>query len=402
LDPKKANANYSTTAISPRTILLNSSLLAKAKHVLNVNSSTTSNPNPTLQTSLKQLLLQADSFLTKKPTAVTQKTQLPASGDKHDYLSLSPYDWPDPTKPNGLPYILHDGIVNPEVNSIPDRQNLVDMMHRVKILSLAYYFTENTQYAFKAEELLRVWFLNNNTRMNPSLHYAEMEPGKNNGSSSGVMDANNLADVIDAVGLIQHSPQWTKEDQHGMESWFTMYLDWLLNSEAGKKEVQAFNNHGTWYDVQASSIALFLNRTDIAKSILQVGLHKLIPVQIQPDGRQPFELRRTNSWDYSLFNLQGLFKLGSVGQHIGVDLWKYRTPQGAGLQKALEYLLPYSLRNQTWPYPQIGPLTTKNLGDLLCQAIIHYNNNQSYIQAYKFMDIQNSSLDNLVYMCRGN
>ena len=114
----------------------------------------------------------------------------------------------------------------------------------------------------------------------------------------------------------------------------------------------AINNHWTWYDVQISSIALFLNRTDIGKGILQTNLDKLISIQIKPDHRQPFELKRTNSWDYSLFNLQGLFKLASIGQHVGVDVWNYKNPQGAGLLTALDYLLPY-LKNHTWPYPQI-------------------------------------------------
>jgi hypothetical protein len=109
-DQKIANSTLHTDRhqISPRSFLLDPSLLVDAKQAVNNNS------NPIQQVSLKQPLLQANSFLTKSPTSVTQKTQLAASGDKHDYLSLSPYDWPDPTKPNGLPYILHDGIVNPE------------------------------------------------------------------------------------------------------------------------------------------------------------------------------------------------------------------------------------------------------------------------------------------------
>jgi hypothetical protein len=45
-----------------------------------------------------------------------------------------------------------------------------------------------------------------------------------------------LPDVIDAIGLIEHTPAWTKQDQHGMEIWFIKYLDWLLTSDAGKKQ----------------------------------------------------------------------------------------------------------------------------------------------------------------------
>ena len=399
-------SNNVSTVITPnvhtlhRTFILDSSLLANANQaVRNSNNSTG------LQASLKQLIIQADLFLIKKATSVVEKTRIPASCNKHDYFSLSPYYWPDPTKPNGLPYILHDGIVNPQVYSVPDKQNLEDMIHRVRILSLAYYFTDNPQYASKAVELSRVWFLDNGTRMNPDLRYAEMTPGKNNGSSTGVMDAHNIPDIIDAIGLIQHSPLCTKQDQLGMQLWFSKYLGWLLNSDFGKKEAQATNNHGTWYYVQSSSIDLFLNKTDIAKNILESTMHKLIPEEIQPDGRQPFELRRTNSWDYSTFNLQGLFELSSIGQRVGMDLWNYKAPHGTArplLQTALDYLLPYALKQQPWLYPQIASpsINTKALSNLLCQAIIHYpKNNQSYLQAYKSMDTA-INIDNLLYMCK--
>jgi hypothetical protein len=35
---------------------------------------------------------------------VTNKNQTAPSNDIHDYLSLSKYYWPHPTKPKGLPY----------------------------------------------------------------------------------------------------------------------------------------------------------------------------------------------------------------------------------------------------------------------------------------------------------
>jgi hypothetical protein len=166
---------------------------------------------------------------------------------------------------------------------------------------------------------------------------------------------------------------------------------------------------GTMY--RASSIALFLNKTDIAKNILESTMHKLIPQEIQSDGRQPFELKRTNSWDYSTFNLQGLFELACIGQHVGLDLWNYnKTTQGAAkplLQTALDYLLPYALKTKIWPYPQIAlsSINTKSLSNLLCQAIIHHyhpKNNQSYLQSYKSLNSGNdmsTNIDNLVFLC---
>jgi hypothetical protein len=68
---------------------------------LAVNQST----DPTIRDSLKELFIEANLFLTKNATFVTEKTELPASGNIHDFLSLAPYCWPDPTKSNGLSYI---------------------------------------------------------------------------------------------------------------------------------------------------------------------------------------------------------------------------------------------------------------------------------------------------------
>lgn len=377
--------------IFPRTLFLDPSLLVEAKKgVKNDNSSI-------LHEALTHVLFNANEFLTKKPTSVVDKTQLPPSGNKHDFLSQTPYRWRNPNTPNGLPYIFRDGENNPEANSIPDKRNMDDMVYTVKLLSLAYYFTDNNQYASKAAELLRVWFLNMETRMNPNLNYSETIPGNHKANPSGIMAGSYLTNLLDAIGLIQNSPSWTKEDQHEMELWFSEYLNWLLNSDVAKEEAQKINNHGTYYDVQVSSIALFLNKTDIAENVLKSTMHELTPatlastpkvmaVRIQPDGRQPFELERSNSLDYSMFNLIGLFKLASIGQHIGIDLWHYKTHEGAGLQKALDYLVPYALKNKSWPYQQNKRIWTEDLADLLCQATIHYPDNPAYTQAYGLMN----------------
>jgi Alginate lyase len=164
-------------------------------------------------------------------------------------MSLAPYRWPDATKPTGLPYVGHDGRLNPEVYSVPDKKNMEDMIYMVKILSLAYYFTNNPNYASKAEEMLRVWFLNNSTYMNPNLQYAEVIRGENNGTMRGILHGKYLPEVIDAIRIIRNSPNWSNEDQKGMELWFTKYLDWLMNSEHGQEEKRQRNSHGTWYRV---------------------------------------------------------------------------------------------------------------------------------------------------------
>jgi hypothetical protein len=69
------------------------------------------------------------------------------SGDKHDYMSIAPYFWPDPAKPDGLPYIRRDGEVNPERhNRNTDAAAFSATFGNVQTLALAYYFTDKPEY----------------------------------------------------------------------------------------------------------------------------------------------------------------------------------------------------------------------------------------------------------------
>src|SRR5262245_35894615 len=87
---------------------------------------------------LNDLLAAADKALTVPATSVMDKTITPPSGDKHDYMSQAPYWWPDPTKADGKPYIRKDGQRNPEINRLPDHDNLGRLTSTVSTLGLAY------------------------------------------------------------------------------------------------------------------------------------------------------------------------------------------------------------------------------------------------------------------------
>lgn len=354
--------------------------------------------NASLQSSLQTLVQKADALLTTTPGSVVEKTILLPGGDIHDYLSLAPYWWPDPTKPDGLPYIQKDGQTNPEVNSIPDKNNFNKMASAVSTLGFAYYFTNDEKYAAKATEFLRVWFLNKDTYMNPNLNHAQVIKGIDTGRGIGIIDVRGFADVIDGIGCIERSHAWTEQDQKGLQSWFSQYLDWLLHSPNGKDEAATVNNHASWYDLQAASIAFFVQDTALARSIIEAVKTKRIQVQIQPDGSQPLELSRTLSWHYSVFNLQPLYTLAMMGNHVGVDLWDYQTTSGASLRKALEYVLPAAFNPPVWPYQQISALKPGELVDVLYQAAIHYHSTTYLQDAQQILGLDAAThIDNLLY-----
>ena len=371
----------------PNTIIQDPSVLAKLKDLVNKKN------DPNVQNFLENLISQSNVILTKKVTSVMDKHELPPSGDKHDFYSLAAYEWPNPNTTSGLPYVSRDGKINPEIYTIPDKVNLEKLVERVNILAVANYLTQNTTYSLKAQELLRVWFLDKDTLMNPNLNYAEIEKGKGRLNPSGIMEGVYLPGLVDAIALLKQSPDWSKEIEDGMQVWFSNYLNWLINSTSGKTEGKRMNNHGTYYNMQVASIALYLNRSDFTKELLQSmtqdvssapldEVSKLIAVRINPDGSQPFEAVRTTSLHYHMYNLLGLFHLASIGERVGIDLWNYKV-HGVGLRKALDFMMPYALNQAQWPFQQIGPIYKDELAQLSCEAILHYGNNPSYIAAYK-------------------
>jgi len=346
---------------SPRVFLLDAKQLQSTKQRIR-------DGDKTLVPAWSRFERDAQKALTVGPFSVTSKEATPPSGDKHDYMSQAPYFWPDPNKPSGLPYIRRDGERNPEINKITDHRSLDELESSVETLALAYYFKGDEACAAKATQLLRAFFLDPATRMNPNLQYAQFIPGVNTGRGIGLIETRGLTQVVDAIGLLAGSKAWTETDQRGLEDWFGKFLRWMRESRNGRDEAAAKNNHGTYYDVQVVSFALFLGQKDYAAEVVQAARQKRIATQIEPDGRQPLELARTKAWSYSVGNLDGLMLIARLGENVGVDLWNYKTSDGRSIRRALDYLTPFALGQQKWAYQQLGEWPPQMLFPLLRRA----------------------------------
>lgn len=237
-----------------------------------------------------------------------------------------------------------------------------------KILSLAYYYTNKEEYAIKTTEILRMWFLDAKTKMNPNLEFAQAIPGLNTGRGIGIIETRGLTAVVDSIGLLEGSKVWTKADQKGLEAWFEKYLKWLTTSKNGRDEAATKNNHGTYYDIQIVSFALFVGQKDFAKNVLETAKEKRIAYQIEPDGSQPLELERTKSWDYSIMNLEGFISLAELGEKVGVELWNFETKDGRRIRKAIEFLASYLDGQKKWTHKQISPLQPAKLFSIMRRA----------------------------------
>ena len=361
---------------APRVFLEDANLLARVRSAPGDARS---------QQILTAVQAAADKALLDGPFSVMQKGVTPPSGDKHDYMSQAPYFWADPAKPDGLPYIRRDGERNPELKKISDHDEFGKMGDDARVLALEYYLTGKQEYGNRAALLLRTWFLDPATRMNPNLEFGQGIPGINTGRGIGIIESRSLLGVCEAVGLLAGLKTWTPRDDVGIRAWMASYLNWMRTSQKGKDEDAAKNNHGTWYDLQVTELALFLGERKLAIDTLERVKTRRI-TQIDPDGRQPLETTRTNGWGYSNGNLDGLTQLATLGERVGVDLWHYRTADGRSIRGAIDYLLPYAVAGKKWEYQQIGGFKASDLEHSLERASAAYRDPAYAAAARKIRD----------------
>ncbi len=300
------------------------------------------------------LLTKADNLLKVDGFSVTKKTGVPPSKNKHDYMSIGPYWWPNPNTENGLPYIRKDGEINPETrNNFTDFVEKKNFISAIKTLKDAFFYSDDKKYANKNIEFINTWFLDETTKMNPNVNFGQYVPGQSEGRCFGIIEFDGLIEVVEFLELAKDKGVLDKKTEEGMINWFKDYSNWLKNSKLGIEESTRKNNHATHYDVQLLSILLYLNKVEEVKKYLSTTTKARIFSQIEPDGSQPLELARTKSFSYSVMNLHGFLELAILGKKVGVDLWGMESEDGRSIKKGYEFMLPYVTNQKEWQYKQI-------------------------------------------------
>jgi hypothetical protein len=299
------------------------------------------------------LRVKGDEVINKDINSVTFKEKVPPGGTKNDYWSIAPYWWPDPAKPDGLPYINRDGRVNPESKSIRDKEFLYEVFNDMELLGLSYVYFKDEKYVDHAVKLVKAWFIDSETKMNPNLNFGQSIPGVNNGRITGIIDTRGLMNLLESVLQLRNSPNWDMQTDQGLNNWVNSYLNWMLYSDLGKQGKNLNNNIGTAYDNQVIYYMLFLGKKLNAKQYISNTLPGRLDVQFEADGSQPHELKRTKSWDYSRANLEEWMRLVRLAENVDFDLFNYETKSGRSVRKAYEWLKPYGTGDKKWEFEQI-------------------------------------------------
>jgi hypothetical protein len=297
---------------------------------------------------LRDTILQmAERNLSEVPITVTAASCPRSAGGIHDFYSEGDYWWPDSTNLDG-PYVRRDGITNPN-NFNDHRRAVVRLSETIGNLTSAYVITKDRKYVDAVKTHLNAWFVNEETKMNPNLLYAQAIKGRHTGRGIGIIDAIHFMEVVQSMRILERDKLIDATALSKMKNWFGEFANWLTTHPYGKKEMIHPNNHGTCWNMQVGLFARFTQNEEILTFCRDNYRNTILPTQMAEDGSYPLEMARTKPYGYSLFNLDAMVMNCVILSDDTNNLWEYVSPKGRTIKMGLEYMQPYVEDKSQWP-----------------------------------------------------
>ncbi len=304
---------------------------------------------PYLSEQEQQYIIEtATGFNDSLPVTVTDAVCERSAGGPHDFYSEGDYWWPDPENPEG-PYIRRDGQTNPG-NFVAHRLAMIRLSQIVGRQTSAYLLTGDEKYAIATGDHLEAWFVDHETRMNPSLNYAQAIKGRVEGRGIGIIDAIHLIEVARSVEILETNGALPEKTVSAVKTWFDDFTTWLTTHPYGLDEMNTKNNHATCWVMQVGAFARLTENEEVMELCRNRFKDVLLPNQMGEDGSFPLELERTKPYGYSLFNLDAFMTAAEILSDEKNNLFQYTTPDGKNLLLGAEFLFPYVKDKSKWPY----------------------------------------------------
>jgi len=194
-------------------------------------------------------------------TVVNKKHPLPGV-DRHDYVSLARYFWPDPSQnPAACRTSSATGQTNPEIDEF-DAKPLREMSAHVYTLALAGYLTGEAKYSARAAETAARLVPRRGDEDEPQPGpRPQLIKGGNAGRGYGIIESIRLASTSSTPSAcsVRQTAQSTNLVEAmiktKIQAWFGDYVAWMKQRQKnGQDEAAATNNHGCWYDAQAGEL----------------------------------------------------------------------------------------------------------------------------------------------------
>jgi len=321
---------------------------------------------------------QAELALRRGPLSVVGKTTVAPSGDLHDYYHPAPYWWPDPSPETGLPFSRKDEEPAPKSDRHGPESEKYDHT-RIQLLfddtlnlALAWRVFGDIGYAEHGAMLVRTWFLDKHTRMNPHMSYAQVPArhDNNKGTGRGLIEFRNVYYFLDAVRLIQESGALSSAEGMALKDWFTSYAAWLDTDPMVNSEFHTSNNHGVSFDLQRAAIAAYLGDSSTLNRIRLLSRERLHG-QIAADGSLPQEQDRIHHKNHVFSPLLAWANLARIMSNVGDDLWGYCTADGRGIGLALDWVRNLTA-TRNWPASTIDEAEMEVIALLMLDRANHY------------------------------
>ena len=332
-----------------------------------------------------ETLRRADAALESVPVTVTAARAQRSAGGIHDFYSEGDYWWANPQDPDG-PFIRRDGETNPD-NFTAHRHAMIRFSQLVGDLTSAWILTGDKKYTEAAMRHIRAWFVDQETMMNPNLLYAQAIKGIATGRGIGIIDTIHLIEGVQSLRLMEAQGIIEEKELRTIRLWFSDYLTWMSTHRYGINEMEAKNNHGTCWTMQAAAFALFTQNKEMIHFCRERYRTVLLPNQMAANGSFPLELERTKPYGYSLFNLDAMTTLCHLLTTSEENLWDYTTTDGRNIEKGIAWLFPFVKDKNSWKHqpdimfweewPVAHPF-------LLFGSIHHYR--KDYFQTWKKLE----------------
>lgn len=307
-----------------------------------------------VSTSLAHIKKYCDEFQKKMDIGlvplVVNKTSWPTDATANHYVSYVPYahactelpkdcvgykgrpvDNSDCDPDTKLPWRICDDRLNIRARDLyTDRPRLEHMMHAVMRLALSAYLFRDRSYSDSAVRLLNAWFVSNQTRMLPTLRYAQGVPGVVDGKPSGCIDLSMFGrGFADSVTLLLQTPEtsWADSDISIFKNWCTDMLLEMLNHPRVSTESRMRNNHGLYYDLTVLSLSslsgVHSRPAQISKMLnpeckgYKFCVHGRLEDQADEEGVQVHESRRPGYGHYVWYTLLAHVHLYTMARSQG-------------------------------------------------------------------------------------
>jgi hypothetical protein len=276
------------------------------------------------------------------------------------------------------------------------------MIKRVVTFVLGWWVTDKAEYAEAAIKQIRIWFLNKDTLMYPNLEYTQTIPNFKKGSSAGIIDINQIDQLVNALGLIEMSSLWLYEDSVKMKAWCAEMVNWLVNSEHGKKERINDNNHGVYYDKILISLASFAGDKQTVYEVIKNFPQTRIFKQVTASGEMPHEMSRANAYHYLQWSLNGFIAVAEIAKNYGVDLWSISEENSGSISKAIDWSIGFIDGTKEWKYSAKFDETMHNFVEIFWRSSLHFGEQHTILLDNFLLPIQNNKymeahLYNIIY-----